>query len=186
MARVIMPLMGVSATGKLGNAIVYMPIAHAKDGLVSVRRWLSPKQANSEDQGDIRLYVKSVGHGMKFISTGGELQTEIAAVTPAPQLWNAYFLKTCFGGAMAQVIESLSVYASLAAGTVKWSSHADSVGMHDQDITYASISPITAGEILFVHARGGYDLQLSITPKDAQLLTHGEILSFVKAYYSLC
>lgn len=185
MARVIMPLMGVSATGKLGNAIVYMPIAHAKDGLVSVRRWLSPKQLNSEDQGDVRMYVKAVGHGTKFISTGGELETEVSAVTPAPQLWNAYFLKTCFGDAFAQAIESRSVYASIAANTLSWVSIADDLGMHEQDITYASMIPIGSGEILFIHARAAYDLQLSITPVDAQILSAGEIISFALAYTSL-
>lgn len=182
MARVILPLMGVSATGKLGNAIVYMPIAHAKDGLVSVRRWLSPKQANSTSQGDIRLYVKAMGHGLKFLSTGGVLEGEIASVTPAPQLWNAYFLKTCFGGAMADVILNLSTYMSATTTTISWISVAADLGMHDQDITYAARSPITAGMILFCHARAAYDLQLSITQVDAQIMSLGEIISFAQAY----
>ena len=37
MARVVLPLLGVEARGKIGNALVYMPIPHAKNGLTSVR-----------------------------------------------------------------------------------------------------------------------------------------------------
>lgn len=185
MARVILPLMGVEATGALGKAIVYMPIPHATDGLTSVRRWLKPKQPNSWAQGDVRLYVKAVGHGMNFISTGGELQDELYNATPAPQIWNAYFLKTCFGAAFAAIKSSLTAWATPALTSV-WTSVAASIGILDKDIGYASIEPITAGEIMFVHARAAYDLSLSIAPVDAQTMTSPQIISFGVAYISLC
>lgn len=184
MARVILPLMGVEATGKLGNALVYMPIPHATDGLTSVRRWLKPKQPNSALQGDVRIKVKAVGYGMKFISVGGELQDEIYDATPAPQIWNAYFLKTCFGLAMADIDDSLSVWLG-AYNTNTWISVAASCAILARSLDYAPISVITGGEIMFIHARAAFDLSLSICPEDAQTLDAPQIVSFALAYTSL-
>ena len=185
MARVVLPLMGVEASGALGKALVYMPIPHATDGLTSVRRWLKPKQPNTKLQGDVRLKVKAIGYGMHFISPGGELQDEIYDKTPAPQIWNAYFLKTCFGLQMADIDASLSVYGG-AYNTVTWISVAASLGILARSLDYAPTSVITGGEIMFVHARAAYDLSLSICPEDAQTLDQAQIKSFALAYISLC
>lgn len=181
MARVVMPLLGVEATGQIGKALVYMPIGHARDGLTSVRVWTKPSNPQSEAQGDARLKVKAVGYGVSFIVDAGELQTELAAATPAGNIWNAFFVKTALGSAFADIDASLTAWDT-AANTVDWESVAASLGVSDRDITYASIAPITAGEIIFVHARAAYDLSLSIAPADAQDMSAGEVKSFAEAY----
>ena len=185
MARVVLPLLGVEATGKLGNAMVYMPIPHAKDGLTSVRKWLKPKNPQSEDQGDVRLRTKAIGYGLSFIGVGKPpactLITQIKAVTPAGQIWNAYFLKQCFGDAFANIDASLTAWDT-ATNSADWTSVAASLGLVDKDIAYASIDPITAGEIVFVHARAAYDLGLAIAPADAQDMSTAQIEAFAAAY----
>jgi len=47
MARVTLPLLGVSATGKLGQAIVYMPIPHARDQCPQVAQAEEPGERSS-------------------------------------------------------------------------------------------------------------------------------------------
>ncbi len=181
MARVTLPLLGVSATGKLGQAIVYMPIPHARDGLTSVRRWLKPKNPESEAQGDVRLKVKAAGYGVSFIQANSVLETQLKAATPAGNIWNAYFLKQCFGSNMANIDAALTAWDT-AANSAKWTAVATSLGILDADITYASIDPITKGEILFLHAAAAYDLELAIAPAEPQSMTSDDVQSFGAAY----
>ena len=181
MARVTLPLLGVEATGKLGQAIVYMPIPHARDGLTSVRKWLKPKNPQSEDQGDVRLKTKAMGYGLSFIQDGSVLNTQLKAATPAGKIWNAYFLGQCFGKNMANIDASLTDWDT-AANSAKWTAVANSLGILDCDITYASIDPITKGEILFCHAKAAYDLDLDIAPAEAEDMTSDDIQSFGEAY----
>jgi hypothetical protein len=181
MARVTLPLLGVSATGKLGQAIVYMPIPHARDGLTSVRRWLKPKNPESESQGDVRLKVKAAGYGVSFIQANSVLETQLKAATPAGNIWNAYFLKQCFGSNMANIDASLTAWDT-AANSAKWTAVAASLGILDADISYASIDPITKGEILFLHAAAAYDLELAIATGEPQNMTSDDVQSFGAAY----
>jgi len=181
MARVTLPLLGVEATGKLGQAIVYMPIPHARDGLTSVRKWLKPKNPKSEAQGDVRLKTKAMGYGVSFIQAGSTLETQIKAATPAGQIWNAYFLKQCFGPNFANIDAALTAWDT-ATNSAKWTAVANSLGILDCDIAYASIDPITKGEILFCHAAAAYDLELDIAPAEPQDMTSDQIQSFGEAY----
>lgn len=191
MARVVLPLLGVEARGKIGNALVYMPIPHAKHGLTSVRVWTVPKNPESGDQGDVRLKMKAVGHGISALYRNpttkptcfAPLITAIKAVTPATQIWNAYFVKTVCGDAFATLNASRTAYASPAL-TVTWESVAGSLGMLEQDVTYATIDPITPGEILFLHARAAYDLELAIATVDAQSMSTIQIEAFGDDYDS--
>ena len=181
MARVTLPLLGVSATGKLGQAIVYMPIPHARDGLTSVRKWLKPKNPKSEAQGDVRLKTKAAGYGVSFIQTNSVVETQLKAATPAGKIWNAHFLGQCFGASMANIDASLTAWDT-AANSAKWTAVANSLGIIDCDITYASIDPITKGEILFLHAKAAYDLELAIAPAEAEDMTSDDVQSFGAAY----
>jgi hypothetical protein len=177
MARVVLPLLGVEARGKVGNAIVFMPIPHATNGLTSVRVWTIPKNPQSETQGDVRLRMKAIGHGISNVLSTGTLATQIKAVTPATQIWNAYFVKQVMGDAFANIDASLTAWDT-AANSVAWDSIAASLGVEDKDISYASIDPITAGEICFCLGRAAYDLGLAIAPDDAQSLTSDNVASF--------
>ena len=181
MARVTLPLLGVEATGKLGQAIVYMPIPHARQGLTSVRKWLVPKNPKSEDQGDVRLRTKAMGYGLSFINKTKTLATQIKAATPAGKIWNAYFLGQAFGPDF-QNIDAALVAWDTATNSAKWTACAVSLGILDCDIDYASIAPITKGEILFCHAAAAYDLGLAIAPAEPQDMTSADVQSYAHAY----
>jgi hypothetical protein len=181
MARVTLPLLGVEATGKLGQAIVYMPIPHARDGLTSVRKWLKPKNPKSEEQGDVRLYTKAAGYGVSFIVATKTLETQLKAVTPAGKIWNAYFLGQIFGPQFANIKAALVAWDT-AANSAKWTAVANSLGILDCDIDYASIAAITKGEILFCHAAAAYDLGLAIAHAEPQSMTSADVQSYGKAY----
>jgi len=183
MARVVLPLLSVEARGNVGNAIVFMPIGHARDGLNSVRMWTKPSNPQSEGQGDVRLKLKVAGYNNRFIEGGSTLQTQIAAVTPAGKIWNAYFAQEILGAAFANVDASRTAWAT-AANSAGWESVATSLGLVAQDIAYASIEPFKAGEIVFCAARAAYRLNLAIAPADAQSMTSDDIASFGAAYLS--
>ena len=184
MARVVMPLLSVEARGKVGNALVFMPIPHAANGLNSVRVWTIPKNPQTESQGDVRLRCKALGYALSFIEGGSVVQTQIAAVTPATNIWNAHFLKTAFGDAFAALDASRTAWGT-AANSVGWTSVADSLGVVAKDIDYASIAAFEAGEIVFCLARAAYDLELAIAPADAQSMTSDDIASFAAAMLSV-
>jgi hypothetical protein len=181
MARVTLPLLGVEATGKLGQAIVYMPIPYARDGLTSVRKWLKPKNPQSEAQGDVRLKVKAAGYGLSFIQAGSVLETQLKAATPAGDIWNAYYLGQIFGANMANIDAALTAWDT-AANSAKWTAVATSLGILDADISYASIDPITKGEILFLHAAAAYDLELAIATGEPQDMSSDDVQSYGAAY----
>lgn len=178
MAKVVLPLLSMEARGKIGDSIVFFPLPHSDQCVV--RRWLKPTNPQSEDQGDVRLKVKAAGYGLSFITNTATLATQIKAVTPADQIWNAYFVKTILGDAMQAIDASLTAWDT-AANSAGWTSVANSLGILDCDITYASIDPITKGEVLFVQARAAYDLELAIAPNDAQSLSTDDIVSFANA-----
>ena len=181
MARVVLPLLGVEARGKIGNAIVYMPIPHAKDGLTSVRVWTIPKNPQSATQGDVRLRLKAAGYGVSFIVNTASLALQIKAVTPATKIWNAHFVKTMFGDSFAAIDASLTAFDT-ATNSADWQSVATSLGLVDQDISYASIDPITMGEVVFCAARAAFDLGLAIAPADAQDMSDAQVEAFAAAY----
>lgn len=181
MAKVVLPLLSVEARNKLGDAMVFFPLPHCDQNVV--RRWLKPTNPKSEAQGDVRLKVKAMGYGNSFIDPTKTLATQIKAVTPSGQTWAAYFIKTALGDNFANIDASLTAWDS-ATNTGDWNSAAADLGMVDQDISYASIDPITAGEIMFVQARAAYDLGLAIAPADAQDMTADQIDAFKDAYTS--
>ena len=147
----------------------------------SVRRWLKPKNPQSEAQGDVRLKIKAAGYGISFTQVGSVLETQLKAATPAGQIWNAHFLSQCFGSGMANIDAALTAWDT-AANSAKWTAVAASLGVLDADIDYASIDPITKGEILFLHAAAAYDLELAIATAEPQNMTSDDVQSFGAAY----
>jgi len=172
MAKVILPLLSVEARNKIGNAMVFFPLPHSDQNVV--RRWLKPSNPKSEGQGDVRLYQTAAGKVLSKIVTGGTFQIQVAALTPAGEIWNARLVKTIHGTAFADIIASLTAWDT-AANSGQWTSVASSLGIADQDVSYASIAPITKGEVLFLAGRAGYDLGIALCPADAQSLTDAQI-----------
>jgi hypothetical protein len=179
MAKVVMPLLSGEARGKVGDALVFFPLPHCEYNVV--RRWLKSGNPQSASQGNARLRLQAAGYGNRFIVTTATLATQIKAKTPYGQTWAAYFLKTILGPNFANIDASLVAWDS-AGNQAHWNTYSAALGMEDQDIGYASIDAITAGEVLFCQARAAFDLGLGIAVQDAQDMTEQQISDFKDAF----
>ena len=132
MAKVVGPLMSLEARGKIGNALV----AFVWKGRNIMRAWTIPSNPQALLQKLIRQKLASMGKNVVKIkqiqsdlASGSEMYQLIKAVTPATQIWNAYFVKaalddlkvdgnyTVFAAAIA-ACDFVSEAFSLAAGTL--------------------------------------------------------------------
>jgi len=96
MAKVEGPLFSLEARGKIGNVMVHFPWK----GRNVVRKWLKPTNPRDVDQKIIRQKLAVFGKNLVQITTpstaapnGSILVQGIKRLTPAAQIWNAYFTK---------------------------------------------------------------------------------------------
>jgi len=95
-AKVDGPLFSLEASGKIGDAIVFFPWK----GRHAVRRWLKPTNPRDIDQKLIRQKMAAFGKCVGAITTpttampnGADIVVTVKALTPATQIWNAYFVQ---------------------------------------------------------------------------------------------
>jgi len=96
MAKVDGPLFSIEARGKIGDAMVFFPWK----GRHAVRRWLKPTNPRDVDQKIMRQKLSGMGKCLGAMETPGSVLANGSAavvawkaVTPAAQIWNAYFVK---------------------------------------------------------------------------------------------
>lgn len=96
MALVEGPLFSLEARGKIGDVMVHFPWK----GRNVVRKWLKPTNPRDIDQKIIRQKLAAYGKCLAAMITPGAVlangsQAVLAwkTVTPAAQIWNAYFTK---------------------------------------------------------------------------------------------
>jgi len=190
MAKVVLPLLSAEARGKIADSLVFFPLAHAKGGQ-PVRRWLTPQNPQSEDQGDARIKTAAAGnvitcityYSAKKATADKDLSTQLKAATPAKNIWNAYYVQRMLGSAFAVINQALSDYAdSTEASTADFITSAAALAMEDTVLSYSAIGTITAGEKLFVAAHAAYLMGLACAPADAVDMTPAEIVAFAKAF----
>ena len=89
MAKVTGPLFSMSASGKLGKAIVYS----TWKGISTVREYLIPANPQSGDQGDRRVMRGGLGRAPKYVQTESDFEGYGKAVAPSGQSWISYLVK---------------------------------------------------------------------------------------------
>lgn len=96
MAKLTAPLLSLEARGAIGEALVYFPWK----GRNVARAWTKPSNPRDIDQKLIRQKLAAMGKNCKAIVTpetgllnGSAIYQLIKDVTPATQIWNAYFVK---------------------------------------------------------------------------------------------
>ena len=182
MAKVVLPLLSAEARGKIADALVFFPLAHAKGGQ-PVRRWLTPQNPQSEDQGDARIKTAACGNVTSLVVDEKDLRVQIKAMMPAKNIWNAYFVQRMLGSSFAVINQALSDYAdSTEASTADFITSAAALAMEDSVISYSAIGTITAGEKLFVAAHAAYLMGLACAPADAKDMTVEQVVAFAKAF----
>lgn len=88
-AKVTGPLMSMSASGKLAEAIVYFPWK----GIHVVREWLKPANPKTADQGDQRVIAGALGRATSVVHTTSDFAAEIREYMATGLTWPAAISK---------------------------------------------------------------------------------------------
>lgn len=178
MAKVVLPLLSAEARGKIADSLVFFPLAHAVGGQ-PVRRWLTPQNPKSTDQGDSRIRTAAVGNITSIIVKEKDLHTQIVGVMPAKKIWNAYFVERALGTAFAVINAALTAFSDLTeAYQTAWDAAAATLAMEDTVLTYSTLGTITAGEKLYIAAHAAYLMGLACATTAAVDMTASEITVF--------
>jgi hypothetical protein len=167
MAKVTGPLMSLSASGKIGDAIVFFPWK----GVNAVRQWLKPTQPNSTLQGYVRAALYAIGKFIKqiaSISGGDAVDSKVyslnTAKAPAGVNWNAFaaqgflnLLQSAGNFKTASLLALVSAYSSLGTAVLTaFKTNATALGMADFAFDYGYVVNIEAGCQLYFGALGCY------------------------------
>lgn len=89
MAKVTGPLFAMSASGKLGNSVVYFPWK----GLHVVREWLKPANPQTGTQGDQRVIAGALGRACSVVHTTSDFAAEVRAYMATGLTWPSAIVK---------------------------------------------------------------------------------------------
>ena len=152
MAKVTGPLFSLSASGKIGDAMVHF----GWKGLNVVRGWVKPVNKHSPDQGDARLMLGGLGRAMKAVVKDSACYADLVTLSETPETWNSAFVKygilNIFTSAVLCNAE-ITAYGSNNAKTYL-DSLAVALGINALDNVDAGIvNPMTGGFMLYMIAR---------------------------------
>jgi len=166
MAKVYMPLLSAQASGKLAKSMVHF----YWKGLNVVRQWVIPTNPRDVDQKLVRQKLAAMGKNLKAIVTpsaalasGSKIYQLTVAVTPANQIWNAFFVKSALDDLKTEAnFTALSAGIAAAASLLTWQCQANALGF--VDLTGPAYATTISPEMqLAMGAYAAYKLQLSGT-----------------------
>lgn len=141
MAKVTGPLMSMSASGKIADALVFS----VWKGVAYVRQFVIPSNPESPGQGDTRIMIGGTGRAAGKVAVTSPFNTKLIAknVIPAGQSKQSYLVKYI----MDHYLNTLTKYtAELAActaysGITSWNAGAGTLGIVAFDLDYATAGP---------------------------------------------
>jgi len=164
MAKVTGPLFSMSASGKLGDSMVFFPWK----GINVVRQWVIPVNKMSATQGDQRLFLGGTGRAVGEIKPEKSFAQQLIDLNliPAGQTKQSFMVKYI----LDHYLNSTTNYASeLSALTshgayADWQSGADTLGLVEFDLDYASVDPYNKALGLYLIAKTAIALGFTGTP----------------------
>lgn len=182
MAKVTMPLMSGTASGKIGDAIVFF----GWKGINVVRGFVIPANPQSNDQGDQRLILGGVGRAcgaVKKTSDYAEQLTTLGLI-PSGQTKQSYLVKKIIDTYMAKATNFEEIYTEFEAHSAKtdFTSSAGGIALADLDIAYKGTAhSFSKGMQLYVLAKIAIALGFTGAPYTTALAswTGTEIASLV-------
>lgn len=175
MAKVTGPLMSMEASGAFGGTLVFAN----RLGKNVVRKLVTPSNPRSTGQTDARNMQRVAAacqHQANSMTTKGDgrLVTDkaaIAAITPAGQRWNSYFVKAIIGIGGVNYAAAQAAYALLTAGNkTTWDNAAAALTpamlevAQKVAVTNAAGTPISAGNAWYIYQYGLYVLGIASAP----------------------
>ena len=166
MAKVTMPLMSGSATGKLASAIVFF----TWKGLNVVRSWCIPSNPRDIDQRIIRQKMGAIGKVISEvvlpgtgIQNGSKLYQLIKAKMPSGWIWNAYLASKALNYAKNDAsftALSAALFGGTPASLTCWQTCATAINL--VDLTGHEYATTISPELqLYLAAYGCYLMALS-------------------------
>ena len=115
MAKVTGPLFSMSASGKLGDAVVY----GAWKGVNTVRQWLKPANPQTASQGDTRIAMGGTGRGVgKMVAESSYHQQLIdLELIPGGQTKQSYMVQYILDHYLTNATTYSAMQAELVAHT---------------------------------------------------------------------
>lgn len=153
MAKVTGPLQSFSASGKLANSIVFA----AWKGVAYVRQYVIPANPQSSGQGDQRVMIGGVGRAVGKVSVDSIIDGKLAdlEVIPSGQSKQSYLVKYILDHYLMTVTAYESELAALTGHTAytSFGGGADTLGVTEFDLAYASVDPFNKALGLFLIAK---------------------------------
>jgi hypothetical protein len=164
MAKVTGPLFSMSASGKLGDSMVFFPWK----GINVVRQWVIPVNKMSETQGNQRIMLAGTGRAVGEIKPEKSFAQQLIDLNliPAGQTKQSFMVKYI----LDHYLNSTTNYAAeLAALTGHaeydvFSTSADTLGLVEFDLDYASVAPYNKALGLYLIAKTAIALGFTGTP----------------------
>ncbi len=170
MAKVQGPLYSMSASGKIGDAIVFF----GWKGLNVVREWLVPTNKQSGSQGDQRTMLGGTGRAVGKVypnpghATVGAFAQQLIdlALLPAGQTKQSFLVKYILDHYLdttANFLVQLSAFTNHANADA-WGNAADALGIVDFSLDYDTIAAYDKGLGLYLIAESAIALGFEGTP----------------------
>jgi len=164
MAKVTGPLMSMSASGKIADAIVFF----GWKGTNVVRQWLKPSNPQSSTQGDTRIAMGGTGKAVGKISTDSAYHQQLIdlALIPGGQTKQSYMVKYIINN----LISTGTLYAAELAACTGHTAYSDinavasSLGIVEFDLSYATYAPYDRALGVYLLAKAAIALGFTGTP----------------------
>ncbi len=164
MAKVTAPLMSMSASGKIGNALVYF----GWKGVNCVREFIIPANPQSAGQGDVRIYLGGTGKAVGKIVAESAFHQQLIdlGLIPAGQTKQSYLVKYILDNYLTDATAYASELAELTGHTSysDFQAAADNLTLVEFDLDYATVAAYDKALGLYLLAKAAIALSFSGTP----------------------
>lgn len=153
MAKVKGPLMSLSASGTVADTVTF-------DKRGFVRQRVIPANPQTAAQGNQRQVLLSVQKALKVM--GNTPIAQVKTLAEPSYRWNSYLMAQVIGASSTEFDASTTAFNALTAPQRDvWDTEAESVGITEQSITYATDPAHTAGLALFAVSRALFKLGIN-------------------------
>ena len=158
MAKVTGPLYSMSASGKIGNAMVFF----GWKGTNVVRQWLKPVNKMTGGQGDQRIVFGGTGRAVGEIKPEFQFAQQLIDLNliPGGQTKQSFMVKYIIDHYLSTPVLYAAELSALAGHTAAadFASAAEGLGIVDFDLSYASVDAYVKGLGLYLIAKAAIAL----------------------------
>jgi len=171
MAKVTGPLFSMSASGKLGDAMVFF----GWKGLNVVRQWVIPTNKMSDNQGDQRIYLGGCGRACGEVRPTSDFAQQLIdlKLVVAPQTKQSYLVSYIINHYLGSTASYAAELAALTAHTAyaDFGTAATGLGLVEFDLAYAAVAPYDKALGLYLIAKTAHDVGFIGTPYTTNITT---------------